>query len=133
MNAAHLVAYEVLNQDLVPLVVPTVSLGATIAIVAVVLYFRYRGQQLRQDLYKAFLDKGEPIPAALMAGKVREGNADLRRGLVLLLGGSGICASLLLAHLSEVAAFGLIPALIGVAYLLVWKLEARKSGESAQG
>jgi hypothetical protein len=127
------IASDLLGPDvLIPLVVPTVTFCTLTVMVAIVLYFRYRSQRLRQELYTSFLERGAPIPAELLASKPRTGSVDLRRGMVLLLGGIGLSLSLLLAHLPEGSGFGLIPALIGVGYLVVWKMESRANGgESA--
>ena len=131
MSTTHLVAYEPLSPDVViPLVVPAVTYGAIIAIVAIVFYFRYRAQQMRQELYKTYIEKGEPIPEALLGRPAPQArNGDLRRGLVLLAGGFGLSVALFFAQERDAVGFGLIPALIGIAYLVVWKVE-RSSPES---
>ena len=135
MNAGHIVVSEGFdNPDVVvPVVTSTVSVSAIVAVVAISLIFRYRTQRLRQELYASFLQKGEPIPAELLPGRAQRGkaNADLRRGMVLLLGGIGLSLALCLAHESSNAGVGIIPALIGVAYLVVWKVESRANAESA--
>jgi hypothetical protein len=122
-------------EELVPILVPVASFGATIAIVAIVLYFRYRTLRLKQDLLEAFLAKGEAIPPALLSlpKAAASRNGDLRRGLVLLGGGGGLSVALLFAHQPDAAGFGLIPALIGVAFLIVWKVEAGAGSEQASG
>jgi hypothetical protein len=114
--------------DLVPLFVPIASFGATIAIVAVVLFFRHRSQQTRQEIYRTFLEKGEPIPPQLLGARASR-NTDLRRGMVLLAGGIGVSLALLLAHEGGLAGYGLIPAFIGIGFLVVWKVEARSGAE----
>jgi hypothetical protein len=125
MNAHHALLDD-LNPDVViPVVVPAVTYAAIVTIVAISLFFRYRTQQMRQDLYKSFIEKGEPIPESFLPGtKRRSRNGDLRFGLVLLTGGVGLSASLLLAGQMQGAPFGIIPALIGAGFLLVWKVEA---------
>ena len=138
MNASHLLLSELsepLSPDLViPVVVPAVTFGAVIAVVAITFYFRYRSQGLRQELFRSLLDKGLPIPPEFLTAKPRARYVDLRRGLVLLLSGVGLSSALLLAgdHDSRSAAgFGLFPALIGVAFLLVWKVESRARKDEA--
>ena len=118
--------------ELVPLLVPIASFGCTIAIVAVVMFFRHRSQLVRQDLYKAFLEKGEPIPKELL-NKPPSRHADLRRGVVLLAGGLGLSLALLLANAREASGFGLIPALIGIGFLVVWKIDMRGPGQPDHG
>jgi hypothetical protein len=122
---SDVVAADALNPDLLgPVLAVVTTFGATTAIVAISLYFRFRSQRLRQELYASFLEKGAPIPRELLPGGVsRKGSADLRRGLVLLLGGIGLSLSLLMGHQPDGIGFGLIPALIGVAFLIVWKIE----------
>jgi hypothetical protein len=132
MNAALAdVASQLFQEDvIVPLVVPAVSMGAIVAVVAISLYFRYRTQHLRQDLYRSFLEKGEPIPGELLQprGKSPGRNGDLRRGLVLLAGGIGLSIAVLCAHNPDAIGF----ALIGVAYLIVWKVELGSNQDSVR-
>jgi hypothetical protein len=116
-------------EELVPLLVPVASFGAIVAVVAIVLFFRYRTQRLRHEMYRVFLEKGEPIPPELLGRRASQ-NGDLRRGLVLLGGGVGLTLAILLAHQPEAAGFGLIPALIGVGFLVVWKIELRSGVEA---
>jgi hypothetical protein len=132
MNGAHVVVSEPGPEEFVPLLVPIAAFGALSAIVVAILYFRYRSQRLRQELYASFLDRGVPIPAELISAKPRKHNGDLRTGMVLLLGGFGLSVALLLANLTSGAGFGLIPALIGVAYLLVWKVESGSHADRAE-
>jgi hypothetical protein len=129
MNAKHTVfegAHDGPGPEaFVPLVVPLASFGATVAIVGIVLFFRYKVQRSRQDLIETFLEKGEPIPPLLLAGRTRSRHADLRRGLVLITGAAGLSLALLFVGQGAAAGFGLIPALIGVAFLIMWKVETR--------
>jgi hypothetical protein len=133
MNAHHALSDGFTAEGLIPLVVPTAMFGSIVVIVAVWLYFRYRTQDLRQDLYRSYLEKGEPIPPSLLSPvKPKSRHGDLRVGLFLLTGGVGLSISLLLAHQMDGAPFGLIPALIGLGFLVVWKVESSPPADAPE-
>jgi hypothetical protein len=113
--------------ELVPIVVPIASFGATIAIVAIVLYFRFRSQRLKHELVKVYLDKGQEVPP-LVLGDAPTRNADLRRGLVLLAAGVSLAIAFAIGGQREAIGFGAIPGLIGLAYLVVWRIEQARNG-----
>jgi hypothetical protein len=117
---------EVSPGELVPIVVPIASFGTTVVIVAIVLYFRLRATRLKHELVRIYLDKGQPVPP-LVLGEGRSPNADLRRGLVLLATGVSIAIAFALGGQGQVVGLGVIPALIGVAYLVVWRIERARS------
>jgi hypothetical protein len=107
-----------------PLVSIPATFGTILAIVFGALTYRYRREKQRLDTVKYLVDKGNNVPVELLVPPTPVKKlADLRRGLILLLGGTGVSVSLLIAHDTDAMAFGLIPGLIGVAYLIVWKVE----------
>ena len=79
---------------------------------------------------RMMVEKGQEVPPALLAppAPAQRQRSDMRRGVVLVMVGLGIMLFLGAVNDWEGGAWamGIIPFLIGVGYLLVWKLEARK-------
>jgi hypothetical protein len=123
---------DVSPEEFVPLLVPIASFGATLAAIAIVLFYRFRATRLKHELVKAYLDKGEPPPKDLLGGAPSR-NADLRRGLVLLATGISLALAFLIQGEAHATGFGLIPALIGGAYLLMWRIERDRSPGEERG
>ena len=104
--------------------------GAPVLIVAVIMYFGFSKNRMMHRTIRLMVEKGQPVPPALLApppSAVRQ-RSDMRRGVVLVMVGFGLM--LFLGAVNEweggAWAIGIIPFLIGVGYLLVWKLEGRK-------
>ena len=74
--------------------------------------------------------EGQPVPAELLAPEVRRvrRRSDVRRGVIWTMVGLGLMVWLAAVNDWEggVWSFGLIPFLIGLGYLIVWKLEGKK-------
>jgi len=116
---------EVAFGVLVPILAISLSLGGPIIIVAIVLYASYRKRKQRLELIAKFVDSNREIPQEILnsldaASAVRN---DLRSGLLAMGSGIGVLVALGLLAGWEVGALGLIPFFIGLARLLVWKLE----------
>lgn len=93
-------------------------------IVGVVLYFRYRRAQLLHTTLAKMIEKDVPIPTELFDAPRRK-RSDLRRGAFWLALGVGVLVYLkVIGHGQWIG--GLIPLLIGVAYLVVWRIEQGK-------
>jgi hypothetical protein len=93
-------------------------------IVGVALYFRDRQHTQRQQTLRLMVEKGVAIPPELLSPPTLK-RSDLRRGLVLLGTGVGLSGFFAVTGLGTPGLWGvgLIPALIGAGFLLVWKLE----------
>lgn len=108
----------------VEIVVPVALFLMIVGVVFVALYFRYRRDRHLHDTLRAMIDKGVQIPVELFAPQ-RPKHLDLRRGLVLVSAGLGLC--IFLALLPDVPpgvwACGLIPLLMGLGYLAAWRLQ----------
>ncbi len=108
--------------------------GAPVLIVAVILYFGFSKSRMQHRTIRMLAEKGQPIPPALFvppAPAVRQ-RSDMRRGVVLTMVGVGLMIFFGAVNDWEGGAWslGLIPFLIGVGYLLVWKLEGKKDVSS---
>ena len=109
------------------------------AMIVLIVWFksRERGkrQKLQAELYSKALEKGHPIPENLFAepfiGKKKRN--PLYIGIIFIATGIGIALFIWLAYgsvpavnLSKAASFGIIPFLIGVAYVIIHFLEEGK-------
>ena len=104
--------------------------GAPVLIVIMIGIFALLGSRMRQRTIRMMVEKGQPVPAELLAPEVRHvrRRSDVRRGVVWTMVGLGLMIWLAAVNDWEGGAwsFGLIPFLIGVGYLIVWKLEGKK-------
>ena len=121
------------------LVVPIVAItmftifGAPVLIVGLIMYFGFSRNRAMHRTIRMLAEKGQPIPAALLAPPtpaVRQ-RSDIRRGIVLVMVGIGImiCFGAWSDWEGGSWALGVIPFVIGLGYLLVWKLEGEKKNE----
>ena len=108
----------------VPLIVAIVF-ACPVAIVLVILVYRYRRNQLLHKTLAALIDKGVAIPPELLQPEKRP-KSDLQRALTLMGVGLGLIIFFAVQH-EEAWGLGFIPLLMGVGYLLAWKL-ANKNG-----
>jgi len=100
-----------------------------LGIVALVLRKRLQQTRLLHETIRAMIDKGQPIPPELLQPPApRRPRSDLRRGLVFLGIGIGLTVWLALEGGTKWP-LGLIPLLMGVAFLVTWKVERPKNGE----
>jgi hypothetical protein len=113
--------------DLVPLLVPISLFGALLLGVVSSHIFRDRKQAHLHQTLRAMIDKGVEIPPELFAPQVG-GNSDMRRGFVLVsIGFSLVIMIGMLEGFNDGSwTVGLIPAFIGGAYLLSWRISQRK-------
>lgn len=99
--------------------------GSPIMIVAAVLYWAYRRRRLTHETINQYLASGKEIPPQVMEAMLsdRKPKNSLQKGLALSGTGLGIFLCFLLIGSTAAASFGLIPLFIGLAQLLIWKLE----------
>lgn len=124
------------SEDIPAMVVPLVAIvfmtifGAPVLIAMVIGIIALVGTRMRQRTIRMMLEKGQPVPAELLAPEVRRvrRRSDVRRGVVWTMVGLGLMIWLGAVNDWEGGAwsFGLIPFLIGLGYLIVWKLENKK-------
>jgi len=106
-------------------VITGIVFACPVLVVAVVMIFRLRRQAMLHKTLDAMIEKGVPIPPELLAHEQPRRPSDLRRGIVLVATGFGVAAFLILDK-DKAWGLGLIPLLIGIGYLIVWKLDQRK-------
>ncbi len=103
--------------------------GAPVLVVAAIMFFSYLKSRSLHRTVRAMVERGQEVPAALFAPPpVLKARSDLRRGVVLLMVGLGLMVFLGAVNDWEggVWSLGVIPFVIGLGYLLVWKLEGRR-------
>jgi hypothetical protein len=115
--------------------------GFPVAIVAVIMFSNWAKNRSLHKTVRMLVEKGQPIPPALLSTPAAVSAAtglrpwyDLRRGIVLMAVGVGIIMFFgISAGWDEgVWALGLIPGLIGVGYILAWRLAYREEKELKQ-
>ena len=103
--------------------------GAPVLIVIMIGIFALMGSRMRQRTIRMMVEKGQPVPAELLAPEVRSvrRRSDVRRGVIWTMIGLGMMIFFGAVNDWEGGAWslGLIPFLIGLGYLIVWKLEKK--------
>jgi hypothetical protein len=97
-------------------------------IVCVIVWGRVRRSRLQHETLRVLVEKGVPIPPELFQAPVRRN--DLRRGLVWMAIGLGLVLLGLthpFPHSQGAWALGAIPLLVGAAFLIAWKVDARQT------
>jgi Domain of unknown function (DUF6249) len=104
--------------------------GAPVLIVIMIGVFALIISRSRQRTIRMMVEKGQPVPAELLAPHTRavRQRSDVRRGVIWTMIGLGAMIFLGAVNDWEGGAWsiGLIPFLIGLGYLIVWKLETKK-------
>jgi hypothetical protein len=127
--------YEKSHEDIPAMVIPIVGIvfltifGAPVLIVGLILYFSFSRQRALHRTVRMMVEKGQPVPEALLnPPPAQRQRSDVRRGVILTMIGVGLMVFLAAANDWEGGAWtlGFIPFLIGVGYLLVWKLDTKK-------
>jgi len=105
--------------------------GAPVLIVIMIGMFTLLVSRMRQRTIRMMVEKGQPIPAELLAPAARSvrRRSDVRRGVIWSMVGLGVMIFFGAVNDWEGGAWslGLIPFLIGVGYLMVWKLEGKNN------
>jgi hypothetical protein len=112
----------------------TTLFGAPVLVVAAIMLFSYLKSRSLHRTVREMVAKGQPVPPALFAPPPAvRARSDMRRGVVLCMVGFGIM--IFFGAINDwnggAWAIGIIPFLIGVGHLLVWKLEGPKDADKA--
>lgn len=85
---------------------------------------------MTHETIRLMIEKGQPVPPELFLNpKIARPRNDMRRGVILIAIGIGISVFFLSNHQSAWP-LGLIPTLMGVGYLIVWKAESSQRNNS---
>jgi hypothetical protein len=107
--------------------------GLPVAIVGLIMYFSFSKSRAMHKTVRMMVEKGQPVPEALLnPPPVVRQRSDLRRGVTLLMIGAGLIVFFGAVNDWDggVWSLGIIPFLIGLGYLLVWRLDVRKEEPS---
>jgi hypothetical protein len=125
------------NEDIPAMVIPLVGIvfltifGAPVLIVLTIGLIALAVSRSRQRTIRMMVEKGQPVPAELLAPhtKAVRQRSDVRRGVIWTMIGLG--AIIFFGAVNDweqgIWSIGLIPFLIGIGYLMVWKLEGKKN------
>lgn len=106
--------------------------GAPVLIVAAIMFFSYLRSRSLHRTVRDMVAKGQPVPPALFAPPAAiRARSDMRRGVVLVMIGFGLMIFFGAVNDWDGGAWaiGIIPFLIGVGHLIVWKLEGPKDAD----
>jgi hypothetical protein len=110
----------------VAIVVPVALCISALVLVASVLYFRHRKEREQQTTIRLMVEKGVTVPVEFLAPRTPK-HSDLRHGVIQVAAGIGLTVFLKVANAPPGAwAIGLLPLLVGVGYLIVWRLTSRE-------
>jgi len=107
--------------------------GLPVAIVGLIMYFSFSKSRAMHKTVRMMVEKGQPVPEALLnPPPVVRQRSDLRRGVTLLMIGAGLMVFFGAVNDWEggVWSLGIVPFLIGAGYLLVWRLDVHKEDPS---
>ena len=128
--------HEKRNEDIPAMAIPIVAIvfltvfGAPVLIVITIGIFALVVSRMRQRTVRMMVEKGQPVPAELLAPATRavRRRSDVRRGVIWAMIGLG--AMIFFGAVNDweggIWSLGLIPFLIGLGYLIIWKLETKK-------
>jgi hypothetical protein len=103
-------------------VIPIAFFLFVLMIIGISQYFGHKKARLQTELYMEFLKQGKEIPDKLMI-RQKDISSNLKRGVILISVGVGVCIFLFAdAPGGTDWTLGIIPLLIGVGYLVVYKL-----------
>lgn len=102
--------------------------GTPVVIVIAILIHKARRTRAIHDTVMRLSEKGLPIPPELFVDRRPEDpSSALSKGIILIAVGLGLTIFFLTIQDRHAPwGVGMIPLLIGVGYLIVWKLESRK-------
>ena len=129
----HTAGAEMVPEMMVTVLVPIGMFGMICVCVWLGVSQRLKRQRILHDTVQKMIEKGQSIPPELLqpTDMARRPRSDLRTGLVLV--SIGIGAMLFLVGVGGAPAnawgLGLIPLLMGFAFLITWKIESGKNGQ----
>ncbi len=119
---------ESVGEIIIGILAITLIFGGPIIIVGLVLFSRYRRRKLLHESMNKLIDSGRDIPDNLF--NEIEGTNDqdqsLRKGMTSTGLGIALIISLSLIADPTIGSLGLIPLMIGLAHLLIWKVNSNK-------
>jgi hypothetical protein len=100
-------------------------------LISIPFYFNHKKIRERQLIISSLIEKGKEIPKELMVHSTVPGRSDFHKGVILTAMGIAVVIVLLsLKIANNYWTVGLIPLLIGVAYLISFKFDKRDKMKS---
>jgi hypothetical protein len=121
-----------INVTIVVVVALMVTFGMPIIMVAIVSMYKMRKNRLTHGTILALAEKGMSVPPELLVPPQRPlpTKSDLKTGILLLSAGLGISLFFFEINVSGVS-LGAIPILMGLGYIIVWKIEKKSHPSGA--
>jgi hypothetical protein len=126
--------------ELVGAMVPIVLFLAVAATYCTKYFFAWREKHNAQELLRAALERGDPLTRELLDRLVQPAapkRNDLRRGLIAVGLGVALASFGFISGepdaVRPMLAIGLLPLLLGLAYLMLWRLETRQKNDHKNG
>ena len=95
-------------------------------LISIPFYFNHKKIQEHQLIIRNLIEKGQEIPKELMASSSNPARSDFHKGVILIALGTGVLIVLLSLEIgNNYWTIGLIPMLIGIAYLISYKFVNR--------
>ena len=116
--------------DLTAIVVVSVVFLTSAIIVATIFFFIHKARELRHATVRLALEKGQPLPAALLdEGPQKPRGNDLASGVKAVFIGLGLSLFFFFFH-RELWPVGLIPGFVGLGHLAAYALTGRKAPDA---
>lgn len=116
--------------DLTAIVVVSVVFLTSAVIVGMVFYFIHRSRELRQQTIRLLLEKGQPVPAALLADEpAKQPGNDLSSGVKAVFIGIGLSLFFYFVH-RDLWPVGLIAGFVGLGHIAAWALTGRNQQDA---
>ncbi|MEQ8955176.1 MAG: DUF6249 domain-containing protein, partial [Gammaproteobacteria bacterium] len=119
------------ESNIVPVIAILSVFGTPVLITGIIVLGWYQRQKRRMSLMEKIVESGQPIPEELLNNAMDQGKpgTSLKKGVTSLGLGAGVI--IFGFFVSEtLMAIGAIPLCMGLAYLLLWKLEDKSSEDS---
>ena len=117
---------------IVALLAVVLVFGTPVIIVIAILIHKARRTQAIHETVVRLSEKGLPVPPELFVERrLDDASSSLHKGVILVAVGIGLTIFFLtLQDRHAPWGVGMIPLLIGVGYLIVWKLEGKKESKT---
>lgn len=111
-------------------VIPIAFFVFVLVIIGLSQYYGHKRTRMQTDLYMEYLKQGKEIPEKLMV-RQKDVSSNLKRGIILMSVGLGVCIFLFAQNTNGTEwTMGVIPFLIGVGYLIVYRLSKNSEAKA---
>jgi len=116
-------------QALVAIVAITLIFGMPVFIVIAVMYGRHKRRAMVHESVNKLIDSGQEIPPEIFEEATGAAKDPRKKGIMLVAVGLGLFAFLSAIGDSKVGTIGLIPLMIGLAHIVIWKTDPNRNTE----